>query len=67
MHKFLIYFIYLFTSALHVSGFLLAHLQRQVYKLRQWFKSAGYGVSASGADTIPSRQFQHAVSAVAQS
>jgi hypothetical protein len=22
----------LFTSALHVSGFLLAHLQRQVYK-----------------------------------
>jgi hypothetical protein len=29
MHRFLIYF--LFTSALHVSGFLLAHLQRQVY------------------------------------
>jgi hypothetical protein len=28
MHKFLVYFIYLFTSALHVSGFLLAHLQR---------------------------------------
>jgi hypothetical protein len=26
----LIYFIYLFTSALHVSGFLLAHLHRQV-------------------------------------
>jgi hypothetical protein len=24
-------FVYLFTSALHVSGFLLAHLQRQVY------------------------------------
>jgi hypothetical protein len=24
-------FIYLFTSALHVSGFLLAHFQRQVY------------------------------------
>jgi hypothetical protein len=40
-------FIYLFTSALHVSGFLLAHLQRQVYvQLRQWFKSTGYGVSA---------------------
>jgi hypothetical protein len=31
MHKFLIYFIYLFTSALHVSGFLLANLQRQAY------------------------------------
>jgi hypothetical protein len=31
MHKFLIYFIYLFASALHVSGFLLAYLQRQAY------------------------------------
>jgi hypothetical protein len=31
MHKFLIYFICLFTSALQVSGFLLAHLHRQVY------------------------------------
>jgi hypothetical protein len=31
MHKFK--FIYLFTSALHVSGFLLAHLQRQMYKI----------------------------------
>jgi hypothetical protein len=29
MRKFLIY---LFTSALHVSDFLQAHLQRQVYK-----------------------------------
>jgi hypothetical protein len=29
MHKY--FFIYVFTSALHVSGFLLAHLQRQVY------------------------------------
>jgi hypothetical protein len=28
MHRLLIY---LFTSALHVSGFLLTHLQRQVY------------------------------------
>jgi hypothetical protein len=28
MHKFLIY---LFTSDLHVSGFLLAHLQKKVY------------------------------------
>jgi hypothetical protein len=28
MHKL---FIYLFTSALHVSGFLFAHLQRLVY------------------------------------
>jgi hypothetical protein len=33
MHKFLIYFIYLFTSALHVSGFLLAHLQREEYNI----------------------------------
>jgi hypothetical protein len=31
---------YLFISALHVSGFLLAHLQKQ------WVKSPGYGVSA---------------------
>jgi hypothetical protein len=30
MHKFFL-FIYLFTSALKVSGFLLAHLQGQVY------------------------------------
>jgi hypothetical protein len=28
MHK---CFVYLFISALHVSGFLLAHFQRQVY------------------------------------
>jgi hypothetical protein len=34
-------FICLFPSALHVSGFLLAHLQRQ-----QRFKSAEYGVRA---------------------
>jgi hypothetical protein len=33
MHKFLILFNY-FTSPLHVSGFLLAHLQRQVYNFR---------------------------------
>jgi hypothetical protein len=33
MHKFQIYFIYLFTSALHVSRFLLAHLQRQAYNI----------------------------------
>jgi hypothetical protein len=31
MYKFLIYFSYLLTSALHVSGFLLAHLQRAAY------------------------------------
>jgi CRISPR/Cas system endoribonuclease Cas6 (RAMP superfamily) len=37
-------FIYLFTSALHVSGFLLAHLQKQAY----YFGSPS-------ADTIPSR------------
>jgi hypothetical protein len=34
MHKFLIDFICLFTSALHVSGFLLAHLQRQAHNFR---------------------------------
>jgi hypothetical protein len=48
MHKFVIY---LFTSALHVSGFLLAHLQRQVYNFGvvqdSWY--------VSGADTIPRR------------
>jgi hypothetical protein len=31
MQKFLIYLSILFSSALHVSGFLLVHLQRQVY------------------------------------
>jgi hypothetical protein len=46
MHKFFIYFIYLFTSALHVSGFLLAHLQRQVYNF-------GYGVSARALTPYP--------------
>jgi hypothetical protein len=44
MHNFLIYFIYLFTSALHVSDFLLAHLQRQ---------SPGYGVSARALTPYP--------------
>jgi hypothetical protein len=41
-------FIYPFASALHVSGFLSAHLQRQVYKF-----SSGSGLL--GADTIPRR------------
>jgi hypothetical protein len=64
----------LFTFALHVSGFVLGHLDRQVYNFGSgssllgmvsvpqvcwvWFqrpKSAGYGVSALSADTIPSR------------
>jgi hypothetical protein len=44
-------FIYLFTSALHVSSFLLAHLQRQVYNF-----SSGSSLRASpGADTIPKK------------
>jgi hypothetical protein len=47
MHNFLIYFIYLFTSALHVSGFLLAHLQRQAYKLGSALSLLGM-VSAPG-------------------
>jgi hypothetical protein len=46
MHKFLVYFMYLFISALHVSGLLLAHVQNQAYNFRQWFKSPGYDVSA---------------------
>jgi hypothetical protein len=46
MPKFLIYFINLFTSALHVSGFLLAHLQRQVYNF-------GSGSSLIGMVSAP--------------
>jgi galactose-1-phosphate uridylyltransferase len=45
MHKLLIY---LFTSVLHASGFLLSHLHRQVYIL-------GCCSSLLGADTIPRR------------
>jgi hypothetical protein len=54
MHKFSIYFICLFTSALHVSGFLLAHLQGQVYKLDSGSSLLGM-VSGPGGDTIPKR------------
>jgi hypothetical protein len=43
MHKFLIY---LFTSALHVLGFLLAHLQRQVYNF-------GSGSGLLGMMSVP--------------
>jgi hypothetical protein len=35
-------FIYLLTSALHVSGFLLAHPHRQVFKFGSGFKSPEY-------------------------
>jgi hypothetical protein len=42
MHKFLIY---LCTSALHVSGFLLAHLQ--------WSYSSGYGVTVLALTPYP--------------
>jgi hypothetical protein len=38
--------IYQFTSALHVSGFLLAHLQRQVYNF-------GSGLSLLGMVSAP--------------
>jgi hypothetical protein len=41
-------FIYLFTSALHVSGFLLAHLQRQAYNF-------GSGSSLLGMVSTPGR------------
>jgi hypothetical protein len=40
------YFIYLFNSALHVSSFLLAHLQRQVYNF-------GSGSSLLGMVSAP--------------
>jgi hypothetical protein len=40
-------FIYVFTSALHVSGFLLAHLQRQVYNFGNGSSLLGM-VSAAG-------------------
>jgi hypothetical protein len=43
MHRFLIY---LFTSALHASGFLLAHLQRLVYNF-------GSGASLLGIVSAP--------------
>jgi hypothetical protein len=45
MHKFLIY--YLFTSSLHVLGFLLAHLQRQAFNI------PGYGVGARAQTPYP--------------
>jgi hypothetical protein len=41
--------IYLYPSALHVSGCLIAHLQRQVYNL-------GSGSSLLGMVTPPGRQ-----------
>jgi hypothetical protein len=41
-------FIYVFTSALHVSGLLLALLQRQVYK-------SGSGSSLLGMVSVPER------------
>jgi hypothetical protein len=48
MHKFLVYFIYLFSSALQVSGFLLVHLQRQMYNF-------GSGSSLLGMVSAPGR------------
>jgi hypothetical protein len=49
MHKFFIYFVYLFTSALRVSGFLLAYLQRQAQNL-------GSGSSLLGMVSAPGRR-----------
>jgi hypothetical protein len=46
MHTFLVYFIYLFTSALNVSGFLLAHIQMQAYNF-------GSGSSLLGMVSVP--------------
>jgi hypothetical protein len=43
-------FIYLFSSALHVSGFLLAHLQRQVYNF-------GSGSSLLSTVSAPGRWY----------
>jgi hypothetical protein len=48
MHKFLIYFIYLLTSALHISGFLLASLQWQT-------DNFGSGLSLLGMVSAPGR------------
>jgi hypothetical protein len=42
MHK----FIDLLTSALRVSGLSFSPSSEAGVQLRQWFKSAGYGVSA---------------------
>jgi hypothetical protein len=54
MHKFFLSLIYQFTSALHVLGFFLAHLQRQVYNFGvvqvSWVWS-----QHPGTDTIPNR------------
>jgi hypothetical protein len=51
------YFIYLFTSALHVSGFFSTSSEARV-QLRQWFKSPGYGVSARALTPYP-EDFNH--------
>jgi hypothetical protein len=55
MHTFLIYFP--FTSALHVSGFLLVHLQRQVYNF-------GSGSSLLGIVSTPGRWHHTSVTMV---
>jgi hypothetical protein len=47
-------FIYLVTSALHVAGFLLAHLQRQVYNLAV-VQVPWVWCQRPGVDTIPRR------------
>jgi hypothetical protein len=57
MHKFLIY--YLFTSALHVSGFLLVHLQRQVYNFGSGLSFLGFGVSAWALTPYPGDGEKH--------
>jgi hypothetical protein len=52
MHKFFIDVIYLFTSILYISGFILAHLQRQGYNFDGGSSPLGM-VSAPGDDTLP--------------
>jgi hypothetical protein len=57
MHKFLILYICLFTSALRVLGFPLAHLQRQLYNfplahLQRQLYNFGSGSSPLGVMSV---------------
>jgi hypothetical protein len=51
-HVFILF--YQFTSALHVSGFLLAHLQRQMYNFGV-VQVSWVWCQRPGDDTIPRR------------
>jgi hypothetical protein len=50
-------FIRLFISALHVSGLSFSSSLEAGVQYRHWFKSAGYGVSAWGADVFLNTTF----------